>query len=93
MSKIPKEIVDKIEQRNKLNEEIETWCKENLDMDGMNSDCADITDHHTGDEQATVSGREWCEQWTGYCEDDSHGHYYWDTEYPGKYLHMEFWIW
>ena len=30
MSKIPKEIVDKIEQRNKLNEEIETWCKENL---------------------------------------------------------------
>ena len=27
MSKIPKEIVDKIEQRNKLNEEIEAWCK------------------------------------------------------------------
>lgn len=50
MSKIPKEIVDKIEQRNKLNEEIETWCKENLDMDGMDPDCADITDHHTGKE-------------------------------------------
>ena len=47
MSKIPKEIVDKIEQRNKLNEEIETWCKENLDMDGMDPDYADITDHHT----------------------------------------------
>lgn len=47
MSKIPKEIVDKIEQRNKLNEEIEAWCKENLDMDGMCSDCAGITDHHT----------------------------------------------
>ena len=30
MSKIPKEIVDKIEQRNKLNEGIETWCKEHL---------------------------------------------------------------
>lgn len=45
MSKIPKEIVDKIEQRNKLNEEIETWCKEHLDMDGLDSDCADITDH------------------------------------------------
>ena len=30
MSKIPKEIVDKIEQRNKLNEEIEAWCKETL---------------------------------------------------------------
>jgi hypothetical protein len=21
-----------------------------------------------------------------------HGHYYWETEYPGKYLHMEFWV-
>lgn len=49
MSKIPKEIVDKIEQRNKLNEEIEIWCKENLDMDGMCSDDADITNNHTGD--------------------------------------------
>lgn len=58
MSKIPKEIVDKIEQRNKLNEEIEIWCKENLDMDGMCSDDADITDHHTGNEQSTVGGRE-----------------------------------
>ena len=45
MSKIPKEIVDKIEQRNRLNEEIRAWCNENLDMDGMDSDSADITDH------------------------------------------------
>ena len=64
MSKIPKEIVDKIEQRNKLNEEIETWCKENLDMDGMDSDCADITDHHTGDEQGSDKCKEWCDQRT-----------------------------
>ena len=21
-----------------------------------------------------------------------YGHYYWETEYPGKYLHMEFWV-
>lgn len=66
MSKIPKEIVDKIEQRNKLNEEIETWCKENLDMDGMDPDCADITDHHTGKEQGNDECKEWCEQWSGY---------------------------
>ena len=89
MSKIPKEIVDKIEQRNKLNEEIETWCKEHLDMDGMDSDCADITDHHTGNEQGSDKCKEWCDQRTGYCEDDYYGHY-WETEYPGKYLHMEF---
>ena len=51
MSKIPKEIVDKIEQRKALNEEIAEWCRENLDIDGMNSDFADITDYHTGGEQ------------------------------------------
>ena len=66
MSKIPKEIVGKIEQRNKLNEEIETWCKENLDMDGMDPDYADITDHHTGKEQGNDECKEWCEQWSGY---------------------------
>ena len=49
MSKIPKEIVDKIEQRNRLNEEIKAWCNENLDMDGMDSDSADITDHYVGE--------------------------------------------
>ena len=32
MSKIPKEIVDKIEQRNALNEEIAKWCRKNLDI-------------------------------------------------------------
>ena len=92
MSKIPKEIVDKIEQRNKLNEEIEAWCKENLDMGGMCSDSADITDYHTGEEQGNDKCKEWCEQWTGYCEDDYYGHYYWETEYTEKYLHMEFWV-
>lgn len=30
MSKIPKEIVDKIEQRKALNEEIAEWCREKL---------------------------------------------------------------
>lgn len=55
MSKIPKEIVDKIEQRNKLNEEIETRCKENLDMNGMCSDSADITEYHTGKEQENIN--------------------------------------
>lgn len=56
MNKIPKEIVDKIEQRNTLNEEIAEWCKENLDMDGMDSDFADITSYHSGEEQGDQSG-------------------------------------
>ena len=51
--KIPKKIVDKITHRNKLNKEIEKWCNENLDMDGMCSLYADITRSKFGYEQGT----------------------------------------
>ena len=89
MSKIPKEIVDKIEQRNALNEEIAKWCKKNLDMSGMDSDSADITDCYIGNEQGEDDCKEWCDQ---ICmgEDWYTGDYYWETEYEGKYLHMKF---
>lgn len=89
MNKIPKEIVDKIEQRNALNEEIGKWCNENLDMDGMDSDYADITDYHTGKEQSGETCKEWCDQ-QQLGEDWYVGDYYWTTEYKGKYLHMKF---
>lgn len=91
MGKIPKEIVDKIEQRNALNKEIETWCNANLDMEGMGSDYAKITDFITGDEQGTDDCKEWCDQWQVY-EDSFSGNYYWETEYEGKYLCMEFYV-
>lgn len=84
MSKIPKEIVDKIEQRKALNEEIAEWCRENLDIDGMNSDFADITDYHTGGEQGGDDCKEWCDQ-TCKGEDWYEGDYYWETECKGKY--------
>ena len=89
MNRIPKEIVDKIEQRNALNKEISKWCRKNLDMDGMDTDSANITDYHTGQEQGTQHCKEWCDQ---HClgEDWYVGHYYWETEYKGKYLHMDF---
>lgn len=89
MSKIPKEIVDKIEQRNALNKEIEKWCYENLDMDGMSSDYARITDFHNGNEQGTDDCKEWCDQWQIY-EDWYRGVYYWETEYENKYLAMDY---
>ena len=89
MSKIPKQIVDMIEERNKLNKEIEEWCKENLNMDGMDSKYADITNYYTGNEQGTEDCKEWCDQHCIY-EDWYAGHYYWETEYEGKYLHTDF---
>ena len=89
MRKIPKQIVDMIEERNKLNKEIKEWCEENLDMDGMDSKYADITNHYKGNEQGTEDCKEWCDQRCIY-EDWYSGHYYWETEYEGKYLHMDF---
>ena len=89
MNKIPKEIVDKIEQRNALNEEIRAWCNKNLDMDGMSSDSAEITDFYRGDEQGTEDCKEWCDQWQIY-EDWFRGDYFWETECEGKFLHMPF---
>lgn len=89
MNKIPKEIVDKIEQRNALDEEIEVWCKNNLDTSGIDSKHAEITEEHTGKEQGTEECREWCDQ-TWIYEDWYRGNYYWETEYDGKFLCMEF---
>lgn len=89
MKKIQKDIVDKIELRNRLNEEIKEWAEEHLDLDGMDIDCADIVDYHTGNEQGTEECKEWCDQ-TCMGEDWYAGDYYWETEYAGKYLHMGF---
>lgn len=89
MNKIPKEIVDKIEQRNSLNAEIAQWCRENLDMEGMDPNYSDITDSVTGNEQGGDNCKEYCDQ---RCmgEDWYVGDYYWETEYKNKWLHMEF---
>ena len=87
--KIPKKIVDKIKQRNKLNKEIEKWCNENLDMDGMCSLYADIRRSKFGDEQGTEDCKEQCAQ-SQIGEDTFYGDYFWETEYPRQYLHMEF---
>ncbi len=80
-------IVKKIEQRNKLDKEIDDWFSENVDMDGMNSKYADITDHITGKSQGDF---EWCEQHQGHCEDEYYGHYYWGTNRKDKFVHMTF---
>ena len=58
-------------------------------MDGINYDFADITDYHTGGEQRRDDGKEWCDQ-TCKGEDWYEGHSYWEPEYEGKYLHMDF---
>lgn len=89
MSKIPKKIIDKIEQRNALNKEIREWCKENIDINGMNTDFADVVNEYHGYEQGNYDCQEWCDQ-ISQGEDWYVGDYFWETEYEGKYLHMAF---
>lgn len=83
---IPTEIVEKIKLRNQLDDEIERWCDENIDIEGMDTKYADITCKTTG--QPNRDG-EWCEQ-HHYIEDSYYGHYYYPTETDGEYVHMEF---
>lgn len=89
--RIPKEIVDKISLRNRLNNEIEDWCTKNIDMDGMDSAYAEIVQDTFGDEQCVEGRKEWCEQYR-IGEDTYTGDYFWETECPGQYLHMKFYV-
>lgn len=83
---IPKEIREKIEQKLKLDEDIEKFFRENEDVDGLYFPSMEIVDEPTGEEQ---SNGEFCSQSCGYCEDDFYGHYYWPMD-NGKYLRMYF---
>ena len=72
---IPREIREKIEQRNQLDEEIADWFQENVDVDGQK-----------GEEQ--IEEGEYCKQ-TILGEDWYIGQYYWKMD-NGKYLCMDF---
>ena len=83
--KIPKEIREKIEQRIRLNEELDTWFRENLDIEGCDHRDVQVVDEATGEEQ--LDGE--------YCDQIQHGDdwfsakYYWEMD-NGKYLCMNF---
>lgn len=92
MGKIPKEIVEKVELRNKLNEEIREWCNENIDdMEDFDVDYATIEPFPVGQEQRGDGRKEWCEQHQdAFIDDIFWGEYYWETEVESKFLHMHF---
>lgn len=84
---IPKEIREKIEQRIELNNELDTWFKENINVEGCDIRDAKIVDKPTGEPQ---SNGEYCDQ-TTLGEDWYVGYYYWQMD-NGKYLCMDFGI-
>ena len=92
MSKIPKKIVEMIEERNRLNREIVEFVNNEIGDDVYwNIDQADIVseDNIKGNEQGDENCREWCDQ-TMWGEDFGSGFYYWETEVKGKILRMDY---
>lgn len=82
---IPKEIREKIEQRIKLNEELDKWFEKNIDVEGCDTRDVKIVDVPVGKSQGDG---EYCDQ-TTLGEDWYTGQYYWQMD-NGKYLCMDF---
>lgn len=82
---IPKEIREKIEQRIKLNEELEAWFMENTDIEGCDTQNAYIVAKPKGDGQGDG---EYCYQRV-MGEDWYKGQYYWEMD-NGTFLCMNF---
>ena len=91
MGKVPKEIVNKLQQIEQLKMEVSNWIGANLDCEGCDTLMANLVTEPSGQEQGTAECKEWCAQSTvGDSSDWYYGDYYWETEVPGKYLHMPF---
>lgn len=92
MKKIPKKIVEMIEERNRLDEKINEFVNEEIGDDVYwDAQGADIVGVRsvTGKEQGDKNCREWCDQ-TMWGEDSGSGFYYWETEVEGKILRMSY---
>lgn len=86
--RIPSQIREKVELRNKLNKELEEWfIEQGIDLDGMSTDDAYICDEAIGKSQGDG---EVCYQIQEY-EDSFSGTYYWKCD-NGEYLAMDFWV-
>lgn len=82
---IPKEIREKVEQRMKLDDELDKWFEEYLDIEGCDTRTVAIVDTPSGERQ---SNGEYCNQ-VVLGEDWYRGQYYWKMD-NGKYLRMNY---
>ena len=88
--RIPKVIREKIEQRNRLNEEIRTWfIEQDVDLEAMDTNDAYICTYEDVVGEPQRDG-EVCDQ-TQYGDDSFSGTYYWECD-NGEYVAMDFWI-
>lgn len=73
-----------------------------VDMDGLNLECAELIDgckeKNDGlyrndcrlDNSGLVDDQYYCDQNTGYCEDDFYGTLYFKTNVPGQFVQVPF---
>ncbi len=88
--RIPKVIREKIEQRNRLNEEIRTWfIEQDVDLEGMDTNDTYICSAEKVIGKPQGDG-EICYQIQQF-EDSFSGTYYWECD-NGEYVAMDFWV-
>lgn len=85
--KIPKEIADKIVQRNKLVEEVNKWFIDNVDTDGMYIEGSMVVSEPSGEAQGDG---EYCDQMQ-HDEDTFSGSYFYPIEGNAEYVRIDYW--
>lgn len=92
MNKIPKKIVEMVEERNRLDKAINKFVNEEIGDDVYydTQNAAIVNSNQVrGKEQGCSNCKEYCDQemiW----EDSGCGVYYWETEVKGKFLEIPY---
>lgn len=92
MNKIPQKIVKMVEERNKLDKEIDKFFREEIGDDVFyDTKYAEIVNANqvSGIEQGRSNCKEYCDQ-VMYGEDTGCGNYFWETEVNGKFLGVHY---
>jgi len=95
--------IKKIAAANDKRDRLAKIVDEKIDADGMDFECAYFVtgckeknghlfnkDGHQLDKDGLVDDLYYCEQYTGYCEDDYYGTLYFKTNVPGQFVAVPF---
>lgn len=96
--------IKKIAGKNDAIQRLATALESKIDCDGLDwqnarliTGCKEKNGHlyqdgHRLDNGGLVDDDYYCDQYTGYCEDDFHGTSYFKTNVPGQFVAVPFWL-
>ena len=96
--------IKKIAGMNAARDRLNKILSDKIDCDGIDWSSAKLIDgcrergghlYQDGgrlDNSGLVDGDYYCDQHTGYCEDDYHGTLYFKTNVPGQFVSVPFWM-